>query len=150
MDQKQIEKNKQRSMAFYNARKRKQEQMKEGRAYCHKQRMELFKVKVDDLLITAAVDPEHFLVNEELIVWCCCSPKDEYSERIARGLIGWRASQCNMNFIYRSRVQTENAYERASKLMSWFVTQAYSAEPRIPPRLQKAVIKVLRAGDSQE
>lgn len=150
MDQEKIEERRQKSIQYYAKRKAKQERLKEGRAYYRDQKMELFKMKIGDVIVSAAVMPgsscDHCNYNEhECIVWCCCSPKDTYSLKIARGLLGYRAKMKHAGWIYTSSLKSRSEKERVYKLTSFFINDAYGDHLHIPPRLQKAILNEMRA-----
>ena len=143
MDQQAIAERKQKSKEIYMDQQRKQYQLKAGRAYFRDNKMEMFTATFEDVKVSSALVPMPPEAQVELIVWCVCSPKDKYSERVARGLLGYRCLNKNNDerFIHESKIKSKSDIQRIRRWFSWLINEAFQENCSLPPRLQKAIMK---------
>jgi len=140
----QIEASKKASVAAYNKRKDESRRRKEGVKFIHENRIPLMKTFLRDgstLLIGFQKVTEENGVTTIQFAYSLCSPNDQWSDRVGKGILGSRlkSPEENDKFVFALGLKDCDFTDRIILRVGqkWLETCALLKEPFIPDRMAR-------------
>ena len=115
----------------------KQTDIKEGRIYMHQNKLPVCTERFDDDSILAiTVEKNEF--GGFFFAYALCSPKDQFSLKTAKGLLGLRLKN-RSDFVFTTDVHCSNPKQILQLGLLWLEKQSLNNNKSIPDRLRKTI-----------